>query len=82
MSGLIITSLPLFYKNTSIPTIQKTQGCVRSLQPVLSVENDVLPPRNVLIDIVQNFYPIFTLTVNFDFNSDDDYDSDYDPFAS
>ncbi|KAI5411088.1 hypothetical protein KIW84_056291 [Lathyrus oleraceus] len=45
-------------------------------------KNHVLPPRNVLIDTVQNLYPIFTLIVNFDFNSDNDDDSDYDPFAT
>lgn len=77
MSGLIITSLPLFYRNTLIPTVQETQGCVRSLQLVLFVEHDIRHLINVPIDIVQNPCPIFTPIVNLYFNTDDDDDSNY-----
>ncbi|KAI5417232.1 hypothetical protein KIW84_042019 [Lathyrus oleraceus] len=74
--------LPLLCRNNLIPTVQEKHSSVQRNQHVLPVEHDVRHPINVPIVTVQKLYPIFTPTVNLDFNTDDNDDSDYDPFAT
>ncbi|CAI8586487.1 unnamed protein product [Vicia faba] len=50
-------------------------------QAVLSMEKDVMHQSNVSIVIVKSSCLIFTSTINLDFISDEDDDSNYDPFA-
>lgn len=63
---------PLLCRNTSIPTDQEKHSSVHRKQPVLSVEHDVRHPINVPIVTVQQPCPIFTPTVNLDFNTGND----------
>ncbi|KAI5406494.1 hypothetical protein KIW84_053003 [Lathyrus oleraceus] len=51
-------------------------------KPVLDVEQNSAMPIDVSIPTAQPICPIFTPIKNSDFNSDNNYESDYDPFAT